>query len=53
MERSLTILGGENNDAENPDRDRCAEEIDIPEVAERSGDKSFMVLRSKDKNTRS
>lgn len=48
LECSLTIFGGEN-DAENTYRERYAEEIDIPEDAERSGDKSFMVLRSKDK----
>lgn len=46
---SLTIFGVDN-DAENPDRERCAEEIDILEDAERSDDKSFMMLRSKDKD---
>lgn len=50
VEYSLTIFGGENDtDTENPDRERCAEEINIPEDAERSGDKSFVVLQSKDK----
>lgn len=49
VECSLTIFGGEN-DAENPDQERCAEEIDIPEDAERSGDKIFMMMRSKDKD---
>lgn len=48
VEYSLTIFGG-GNDTENPDRERCAEEINIPEDAERSGDKSFVVLQSKDK----
>lgn len=49
VECSLTISGGEN-DAENPDRERGAEEFDIPEDAERSGNESFMMLRSKDKD---
>lgn len=49
VECSLTIFGGEN-DAENPYRQRCAEEIDILGDAERSDDKSFMMLRSKDKD---
>lgn len=49
VESSLTIFGGEN-DAENPDRERCAEEIDIPEDPKRSDDKSFIVLQSKDED---
>lgn len=45
----LTFFGGEN-DAENPDREHCAEEIDIPEDPKRSDDNSFIVLQSKDED---
>lgn len=52
VESSLMIFGG-GNDAENPDRERCAEEeIDIPpeDPDILDDDKSFIVLRSaKDK----
>lgn len=38
------------NDAKNPDQKRGAEEFNIPEDVKRSGNKSFMILRLKDKD---